>query len=797
MTEPRKISHYRLIERVGEGGMGVVWKAEDTVLRRTVAVKVLPAEASRNHERRAMFFDEARLASSLSDAHIAQVYEFGQEGNLEFIVMEYVEGKALNKILHGRPMEPDKVAAIGVQVARALSRAHRKGLLHRDLKPSNILMTPDGEVKVVDFGLATLFERKDSTPDPDETTRSSVGVAEAPRPMRAGTLPYMSPEQVRGETLDARSDVFSLGVVLYEMTTGRRPFAGATVAEIAQEIVKARVQPPHELVPKLPLELDRIVQKALAARRQDRFQTMDDLAVDLKRLERELESGSAPSFEDLDRVLARGRHRQIGIVLGAGSATLLVLVAGIAWLVAGRGAKLDEHRVLILPFEVRARTEDADYAGLAFAEALAVNLAQAKELQVLPVQEGKHFVDLKSRLKDAADQEAGILLTGRLVRDQDDVQATVQLLDTTTGRIRWGTEQAAIHGDLAGLASSLSHQALAVLGTGPQKLYDDPLRLTGDPELGKTPLAAEAVGAYHRSDHAAEKALAAKLSETFPRSVEARAIGVFALTDVWYYDQTAESEYALVAAIAALDELDANSPYSAMARAFLLAQGKGKLRESIVLLTSVLSRSDLSPALRAWGLRRRAESESNLGDQLAALTDLQNAIRLDPAAAGNYSTLSRALRYAGRQEEALMRARQAIALEPSYPDPWSAAAIALEQLGRNEESLHYASEACELSRSQTECAEYAIGLQHLRRLPEAKAAAVRAARLTPSIWGFYNLACYHAVAGERHDALVWLRRSVDRGLTFASIKTDPDLESLRGDPEFEKIVAEVDSRLAK
>src|SRR6185436_16795101 len=219
-SEPAQIlSHYRLLEKIGEGGMGVVWKAQDTVLHRIVAIKVLPGDTAPDEQRRRMFLEEARLASSVSDARIAQVFELGRQGNLDFIVMEYVEGKPLSQILHGRPLPPEKVASLGEQVARALSRTHRKGLLHRDLKPANILVTPEGDVKVVDFGLATLYSQSDSS--------LSTEPADAPTPTPArraidghgfaGTLAYMSPEQAKGIALDPRSDVFSLGAVLYEM----------------------------------------------------------------------------------------------------------------------------------------------------------------------------------------------------------------------------------------------------------------------------------------------------------------------------------------------------------------------------------------------------------------------------------------------------------------------------------------------------------------------------------------------------------------------------------------------------
>ena len=322
------LSHYRLVEKIGEGGMGVVWKARDEVLNRFVAIKLLAADASLDESRRRMFLEEARLASSLSHAHIVQVYEFGREDDLDFIVMELIEGQPLQRIMRGRPLPSRQVAEYGRQVALAVARAHRQGLLHRDLKPGNILLSTDGEVKVVDFGLAILFERSDMTLE--FTGQSQATTRELLRPEErriAGTLPYMSPEQVRGERLDSRSDIFSLGVILYEMTTGSLPFQGATFGLVAAEIQKAQPRPVHKIIAQVPFELDRTIQKALSARPSERYQTMDDVAVDLHRLSRELESGSSRAYADLARPPARRAARAWLLAAGLASAALLVIAA--------------------------------------------------------------------------------------------------------------------------------------------------------------------------------------------------------------------------------------------------------------------------------------------------------------------------------------------------------------------------------------------------------------------------------------------------------------------------------------
>ncbi len=283
----QRLSHYRLLEQIGEGAMGVVWKAEDTVLGRMVAVKLLPPALVADRTHRGMLLNEARLASSVAAANVVQVHEFGRDRDLDFIVMEYVPGVALDREIKGRAAPASRVAHLGCQIARALSSAHERGLVHRDLKPANILVTADDEVKVLDFGLAQLLEQADENLLSEAPTRG-IGTCDRQQEL-CGTIAYMSPEQARREPVDARSDIFSLGAILYQMATGKLPFAAPTNLDVLQAVEMACPRPVRELAPAVPAELQRIIHKALARLPQDRYQHMDELAVDLRQLRLRLE----------------------------------------------------------------------------------------------------------------------------------------------------------------------------------------------------------------------------------------------------------------------------------------------------------------------------------------------------------------------------------------------------------------------------------------------------------------------------------------------------------------------------
>ncbi len=805
MESSQTLSHYRLLEKLGEGGMGVVWKAQDTVLSRTVAVKVLPADLSRDERRRAMFLEEARLASQVSHAHVVQVHEFGREGDLDFIVMEYVEGKPLSSIMRGAPLDADRIATIGLQVAQALAGAHRKGLLHRDIKPSNILVTADGEIKVVDFGLAVLSQgpiesRLSEMPTQPPEDRALVGPSTAGRGALAGTLPYMSPEQARGEELDSRSDIFSLGVVLYEMTTGRRPFSGATASDTIHDILESAPKPVHEIQKKVPLDLERIVQKALAKRRSDRYQTMDDLAVDLRALARDLESGSSPSYDDI-------RGSAAPVQFGSFQARItmvavgVAVIAGLAWWFFPSHASLDAKTVLVLPFEVRGQTEGAAYVGRAFAESVATNLARAKSIRVLPVpaMEGGSADAQAERNHAARALGAGRVVAGAVTRNDATVLATLSLIDVGENRILWGGNGSSGEGDLPTLAASLARDVAREIGVEPLKLYASVWEMTGGPAMAKSVLTSAVLGALRSGDDAASVGAAGRLVEAFPGEIDALALRTVALAGALSSGggPRAELRRQYSGALADLQRADPNNPYLEITRAQLEVAFEERPAGAAERLTRLLDRSDLTAAVRALVLRRRGAARTNLGDGAGAVQDLEEARSLSPSDATIFDALARALRIMNRNEEALERAQQATALAPRDWKYVHTLGLVLTDLGRTDEALQAAARACEMSRAQQPCSGYASALYVAGRKDEANKVFREATALPETPIGTYNLACFLASTGHRAEALTYLHRALSLGWTDAYITRDPDLASLRDDPDFKAIVAEVERRIAE
>ena len=330
---------YRIIEEIGRGGMGIVYKAEDTKLHRAVALKFLPEDLAHDHQAVERFQREARAASALNHPHICTIYDIDEHEGEHFIALEFLEGKTLREYLLGKHLDVDQIVDLGIQVAGGLEAAHAKGIIHRDIKPGNIFVTDSGQAKILDFGLAKLL--------PKWRPKSEVKVVEGMPTMTAeelltspgsavGTVAYMSPEQALGKDLDARTDLFSLGVMIYEMATGIPPFRGDTSAAIFDEILHEVPAAPVRLNPKVPVELERIINKALEKDREVRYQSAKEIVVDLKRLKRDTESGKVATRASIPRTKSWFQKPIAKYTLAAGTLLVVALVIYQVWKPGGK-----------------------------------------------------------------------------------------------------------------------------------------------------------------------------------------------------------------------------------------------------------------------------------------------------------------------------------------------------------------------------------------------------------------------------------------------------------------------------
>jgi len=309
----QSFNQYRIEGFLGQGGMGVVYRARDLKLQRPVALKLLPPDLTTDPERRKRFLLEARAAARVSHPAIAQIYDVDEHDGAIFIAMELVEGKTVRALIEGRELDLLGAIDIAFQVAGGLANAHSAGILHRDIKPANIIQTPDGHVKILDFGLAKLLSPDTSTLLLEESSDNALALAQTQTGSLKGTPAYMSPEQVRGERLDARSDIFSLGLMLFEMATGEVPFPRDTPVEMMHAIAFAETPDLNKVRPNLPARLGRIVSKCLQKRPENRYPDARSLLEELKVLRRETESGRLQKIalkERLDETLDRLRHLQ-------------------------------------------------------------------------------------------------------------------------------------------------------------------------------------------------------------------------------------------------------------------------------------------------------------------------------------------------------------------------------------------------------------------------------------------------------------------------------------------------------
>ncbi|MGA7377471.1 MAG: protein kinase [Candidatus Sulfotelmatobacter sp.] len=457
------VSHYRILGKLGGGGIGVVYEAEDLKLGRHVALKFIPENLAGDPKSLERFEREARAASLLNHPNICTIHGIEDNKGHPFIVMEKLEGESLKQCISGHALATEKLLDISIQVADALAASHAKGIVHRDIKPANIFLTPDGQVKVLDFGLAKLVHNVGTDSDGGANDNSLTAVGVIP-----GTAVYMSPEQARSEDIDFRSDLFSFGVVMYEMSTGKKPFTGKNSLMTLDAVLHDKPVPPGELNPKVPVELEGIIGKAMEKDRKDRYQSATQMKADLQQLKRENESGQVRS--GLQTVRLRVASKTFGrpgsrwvfwLLLGslAMLATVLAAVGAYWWKHREVASAEERNAIAVLPLQNMNGDVSVDYLRFALSDELTSVLSYSRSLEVRPSSVTRKYVepDLDPH-KVGLQLHVGRLLMGHFMRQGERLTVTLEAIDVPNDRLLWQGSASASVNDLISLQSQLSTQ---------------------------------------------------------------------------------------------------------------------------------------------------------------------------------------------------------------------------------------------------------------------------------------------------------------------------------------------------
>ncbi len=828
LSNGTSLGRYEIRAQLGAGGMGEVYLAHDTQLGRKVALKVLPADLINSSERLRRFEQEARAASALNHQNILTIYEIGAEGDTHFIATEFIEGETLRQKMQTARLEIEETLNIAIQIATALDAAHRSGIVHRDIKPENVMVREDGLVKVLDFGLAKLTEKKDDAAiDMEAPTRAQVQTSPG---VVMGTVVYMSPEQARGKDTDARTDIWSLGCVLYEMVTRRLPFAGETTSDTIAAILTREPPQLSQYVAGAPAELQRIIGKTLRKNREERYQHVKDLWIDLKDLKQELEfaaklersatpdtSGAEEIKRDADartRILTEDKFTDAATVAVSPQAKtyfwkpqsrvlaialiILAATAGIVYFALSNKTTKQETSVdaadktlAVLPFKLLNPNDETNYLSVGLADSLITKLSNVRSLTVRPTSSVIRYANETDTAGAGRELKVETVIDGTVQQAGDRVRVSVQMIRAADGKSLWANTYDAQLVNIFQVQDEISAKITEALKI--QLSSDERARISRPPTDN-----IEAYQLYLRGNYylysftpdSLQKALqnynqAVALDPTYALAYAglANAYGISA--------PFGNDEAALRAEAAALKAIELD-PTLGEARAALAVTQFWKKRETDKAQNSFNRALELNPnsaVIRhyySWFLIATARFDE-------AGQHLRRALELDPLSPGINVDQGLPLFFARRYTEARASYEQALKLDANFAYAHQRLSEACEGAGDFVCAIAEFERAIALSNNDSMVKiQLARSLALAGKRDEARRLLKElTAQDTPRI-SPYHLALVYIALNEPDEAFANLNRALaEQDKWLGWIKVDPRLDSLRPDPRYQDLLRRV------